>query len=147
MLDRVLRCKDEKRSRQLVSLILDRRPALGHRLEQARLSLRCSAIDLIGKNDVRENGSGLELEFACPLIVDGHAYDIGRQEITRELDSLKASRKTSGYGLSQCRLPDTGYVFDEEVTTGEERDDRQADGIRLPADDAFNRLLQLVQSL
>ncbi len=57
VLVRVLRRDDEERVGKLVRLAVDRHLALAHRLEQGSLGAWRRAVDLVGEEDVREDGA------------------------------------------------------------------------------------------
>src|SRR5215207_935718 len=63
--------------------------ALGHRLEQRRLSLRHRAVDLVDEHHVGEDRSGAELEVACLLAPDREPGDVGGLQIGRALDARR----------------------------------------------------------
>ena len=87
VLDRVLRRKDEERRLEDVGHAVDRDLPLLHRLEQRSLGLRRSPVDLVGKEDVGEDGAGPELERRVALVPDRRSGDVRRQEVRRELDA------------------------------------------------------------
>ena len=76
--DGVLRGEDEERERELEAVALDGDLPLLHRLEQRALGLGGRAVDLVGEDDVREDGAGAERERAVPRREDVGAGDVGR---------------------------------------------------------------------
>jgi hypothetical protein len=110
-----------------------------HRLQKRRLRLRGGPVDLVGDDDLREDGARLELELAIDGVVDAHARHIAREEVGRELDATHARVDGCRERARQHRLADAGHVLDEEVPFGEEADEGGAHGIRLAVDDARDR--------
>ncbi len=64
VLDRVLGRDDEERLRERVADTVDAHLAFLHRLEQRGLGLRRRAIDLVGQDEVGEDGPGPERELS-----------------------------------------------------------------------------------
>ena len=63
-----------------------------HRLEQRGLRLRRGAIDLVGEEKIREDGTRLEAEDRVSLVVDRRARDVGGHQVGRELDPREPHR-------------------------------------------------------
>ena len=97
---------------------------LVHRLQKARLGLGGGSVDLVSKDDVGEEGARLELELPLPGIVDGHAEDVGRQQVAGKLDPLEAATEGLCECLGEHGLPDPRDVLNQEVSSGQQRDDR-----------------------
>jgi hypothetical protein len=134
-LDRVLRRDHEERIGQGVRDAVDGDLALLQALEQGRLRLRRRPVDLVADHDVREDGAGLELEPARGPVEDGHARDVARQQVGRELDARDRRVDRLGQCAGELGLADAGDVLDEEVPLGEQDGQRRADGAVLPVDD------------
>ena len=64
-LDRVLRRHHEERLRDQVRLVPDRDLTLLHDLEERGLHLGRRAVDLVGEEEVAEDGAELGLELPC----------------------------------------------------------------------------------
>ena len=94
ILDRVLSRNDDKRLCKAVCHSVDGRLPLLHALEQTRLRFRGGAVDLIGKNYVREHRSRrkLKLGFLHIIIVD--SGEIGGEQVGCELNTLSGAVKT-----------------------------------------------------
>ena len=71
--------------------VADRDLALLHHLEQRRLDLRRSAVDLIGQQEVAEDRAELGVECALAGPVDARADEVGRHQIGGELDPRERS--------------------------------------------------------
>ena len=136
LLDRVLRRDHEERRRQVVRGVADRHAALLHRLEQRRLHLRACAVDLVGKQEVREDRAFVDAEFARLLLEDLAADDVARQEVDRELDACEPEVDRLRHALHEQRLRDARHAFEQEVAAGEERDQHALDDDVLADDGA-----------
>ena len=95
-LDRVLRREDEERVGDLVGLAADRHLALLHDLEERALDLGGRPVDLVGEQQVREDGAERRPELAGLLVVDARADEVGRDEVGRELDALELAADRVG---------------------------------------------------
>ncbi len=108
LLDRVLRGEHKQRSRQRISHAADRHLILLHRFEQGRLRLGRGAVDLVGQDDVGEDGAGDEADFALAgghvLFDDVGAENVGRHQVWRELDAAELEIHGLGQGLDQQSL-------------------------------------------
>ncbi len=96
VLDRVLGREHEKRPLERARPPLDRHLALLHRLEQRRLRLRRSAVDLVGEQQVGEDRAGAELELGGALVEHRRAGHVGGHQVGRELDAREAERRRPG---------------------------------------------------
>ncbi len=95
---RVLRGQDQERQLQLVFDPGDRDRLLLHRFEQGRLRLGRGPIDLIGEDDVAEDGPLLKLKIAVPFLILRHhagASDIGRHEVRGKLNAREIQMQRS----------------------------------------------------
>ena len=151
-LDRVLRGDDHERGLQHVRGAVHRHLPLLHRLQQRRLGLGGGPVDLVADDEVGEHGAGLELELARLLVVDGHAGHVARQQVGRELDAPHGAVDGAGQRLGQHRLADSRDVLDQQVTLGEQDDEREPDDLGLALDhlldvvaDAPRGLLQVLE--
>ena len=103
-----------------------------HCLEQGGLGAGGGAVDFVGEDDAVEDGSGSELEFGGVAVVDGNADNVGGEEIGSALDSGKGALDGLGKCVGEDGFADTGDVFDEDVSPGEEGDDDAIDGGGVP---------------
>ena len=102
VLVRVLRRDHEERVGELVRLAVDRDLALLHRLEEGGLRARGRTVDLVGQEDVREDGARQEEVLAR---ADGVlAVELRRGRVRRELDSLEGAS-------SMCATARASSVF------------------------------------
>ena len=79
LLDGIFRRHDEERARQQERLVADGDLLLLHRFEQRALHLGGRAVDLVGKDQVREERPGLHGERLRLRLVDLRADQIGGQ--------------------------------------------------------------------
>ena len=102
-----------------VRVAVDADLTFGHGLEQRALRARRGAIDLVGQYYIGKHRPGPELEPFFVPAPDRNAENIGRQQITGELNALPVAANDLGHGLRQCGFADTGQVFDQKMTAGE----------------------------
>ena len=62
---------------QRPSVAIDRNLVLLHRLKQCALRLGRRSIDFVGEDQLGKNWAGLKFEFACALLKNRNADDIG----------------------------------------------------------------------
>ncbi len=107
---------------------------LVHRLEQRGLRLRRGAVDLVGQQEVGEDGARLEFERLGVGVVDGDAEDVAGQHVAGELQAVEAAVDGAGEGVGEGGLAHAGDVLDQQVAAREQADERQAHHLRLAAD-------------
>ena len=146
-LDRVLRRHDEKRLRHRIGRVRDRHLPLLHHLEQRRLHLRRRTVDLVGEQEVAEDGAELGVERPLVGPVDPRADEVGGHEIGCELDAREAAAEHAGGGLDRQRLGEAGNALDQEVALREEADEHPLQHRVLPGDDAPDLEKGLLQPL
>ncbi len=78
VLHRVLRGDHHEGTRQHVGAAVDGDLALVHGFQQRRLRFGGGAIDLVGQQEIGEDGTGLEFECFGMRVVDGDAQHIAR---------------------------------------------------------------------
>ena len=136
VLDRVLGRDDDERARQRVPHPVDRDLTLLHRLEERRLDLRGSPVDLVGEDHVREDRplAGTRalvvvgFSTMAPMMSDGSMSG-------RELDPLERELEALGEAPDEERLRDARDPLEQDVPLGDERDREQSDDL-LVADHA-----------
>jgi hypothetical protein len=119
-LDGVLGGDDEERGGEDVSNGIDGDLPFGHGFEEGALGARSGAVDFIGEEDIGEDGSGMELEFAGFLVKDAEARDISREEVRGALDAGEFSTEGEGEGLGEGGFSEAWEVLDEEMTASEQ---------------------------
>ncbi len=125
---------DEEGIAQTVHSPVDRDLMLAHSLEQGRLGARGGPVNLVGKQDVREHGPLVKTEYLFLLVEHGHAENVGRQQIGRELDALEDAAHGAGQRLGQSRLPGPGHILDQCVHAPGESRETQAHRLGLAGD-------------
>ena len=133
--DRVLGGQDEERGRDLEGVVADRDLVLLHDLEQCRLDLGRGAVDLVGEEEVREDGAGLDVEAGLVGAVDPRPDEIGGHEIGRELDALERAAEDVGEGLDRERLGQARDTLEEEVAARQQADQDPLEHLVLTDDD------------
>ena len=143
LLDRVLRRQHEQRPLEIEPHAVDGDLILLHGLEQRRLRLRRRPVDLVGEDDVREDGALDEPDDALPrgAILFDHlgAEDVGRHQVGRELNPVEAQIDGLGQLLDEERLGETRDAAKQAVAAGEKRDQDLPDDALLP-DDGLRQL-------
>ena len=91
-----------------------------HGLEQRRLGLRRSAVDLVGEQEVREDRAGPELEVRLALVPDRGARDVRRKQVGRELDAGEVEAGGPGEGSCRHGLGEPWDVLQQDVAVGED---------------------------
>src|SRR5215470_13416077 len=142
MLYRILGCNHEKRLRQWEALRVNRDLAFVHGFEQRGLRFWRGAVDFVGQKHVRENRPSLKLEFLLGCRINRNAYDIGRQHVTGELHALEAAAECARQGVSQSGLSHAGDTFDQQMSAGEDRNQRQSNDIVFAANDFFELIFE-----
>ncbi len=112
---------------QGMGLAADRDLPLLHRLEQGALDLGRRAVDLVGQDQVGENGPAVGAEFAGLRLEDHRADDVARQEVGRELDPLELDPQRRAQRLDQQRLGQSGHALQEHVAAGEQGHEQPLD--------------------
>ena len=126
VLDGVLGGDHHEGAGQGVRAAVDGDLALVHGFEQGGLGLGGGAVDLVGQQEVGEDGAGLELEGFGVGVVDGDAEDVAGQHVAGELQAMEAAGDGAGEGLGEGGLADAGDVLDEEMAARQEADEREA---------------------
>ena len=122
---------------------LDRRLALLHRLEERRLGLRRSTVDLVREEEVGEDRPRPELEVTVALVPDRRAGDVRGHEVGGELDAREAHAQDLGEGPGRERLRQAGVVLEQDVPVREESEQHELERLALSDD----RLLDLVEDV
>src|SRR5207249_1859852 len=141
--DRVLRRQHQERGRQGESLLADRHLPFLHCLQQRGLHLRRRTVDLVGQDEIREDGAELGIKGAGVLVVDAGADQVRGDQVGRELDSLELTVDDPGGGFNRQRLGQSGYPLDQHMAACQERDQNPLQHQVLTDDD----LLDLDQNL
>ena len=140
VLDRVLRRQHEKGSLERPGNTVRRHLSLLHRLEQRRLRFRRGAVDLVGEQQMGEDGPGAELEVAVALIPDRRPGHVGGKEVGCELHAAEAEPDRLGKGTRRKRLRESRHILEQHVTVAEDAEQHELELFTL----ADHRALDLV---
>ena len=138
LLQRVLRGEHVERRRQVVALAGDGDVLLLHRLQQRRLGARAGAVDFVGHQQLGEDRALDEAEGAAAavaLLQHFGAQDVGRHQVGRELDALASMPEHDAQGLDQLGLGEAGHADQQQVTAGQQRNQRLIDDLLLAIND------------
>ena len=100
------------------------------------------AIDFVGQNQVRKERAELGREFAAARIVNQRADQVGRQQVGRELQTLKAGLNAGGQRFHGQRFGQAGNAFEQDVPVGQQAEQQPIDQILLPDHDMPDLLAQ-----
>ena len=119
LLDGVLGGEDEERLGQRIGPPARGHLVLLHGLEQRRLGLGRSAVDLVGQHDVGEDGSLHEAEGPAPrggvVFEDVGAGDVAGHEVGSELDPAEREVERLGHRLHHERLGQPRHADQQRV--------------------------------
>ena len=94
--------------------------ALLHGLQQGALDLGRGAVDLVGQDEIGENGTQMRDEPSILRLEDHGADDIAGQKIRGELDALELQAESGAEALDQECLGQTRHAFEKNVAIGQE---------------------------
>ena len=137
---RILGRDDHEGLMERIGLVIHGNLGFAHGFQQAALSFWRGAVDLIGQDDVGEERARHELKRLFLAIEHGNSNDIGRQQVTGELNAFEGAVEGAREAMSQRGFADAGYVFDQKVSARQEADDGHLEHLRL----AFNDLRDIV---
>ena len=120
---------------------------LGHCLQQCALRARWRAVDLVGQQHVGEHRAGMELELAAARFIHRDAQYIGGQQVGGELHALEAEAEAAGQCMCQRGLAQARQILDQQVPTGQQRDESQPDFRHLAQHQCIHLILCLPQGL
>ena len=81
------------------------------------------AVDLVGEQEVGEDGAQLDIEAGLVRAVDARPDEVGRHQVRRELDALERAAEDVGEGLDRERLGEAGHALEEEVAARQQADE------------------------
>ena len=120
MLDRVLGGQDEEGRGQGKGLGSDGHLPLLHGLEQGALDLGRSPVDLVGEDEVGEDGALAHGKGLLLLVVDHGADHIRRKQVRGELDAAEIDRDGPAQGLDGERLGEARHALEEDMAVGQQ---------------------------
>ncbi len=124
----------------------DRHLSLLHHLEQGRLHLGRSAVDLVGEQEVAEDRTEVGLEVGLVRAEHARPDEVARDEVGRELHALERAAEHGGRGLDRERLREAGHALDQEVATGEQANEHPLEHLLLTGDHAPDLEQRLLES-
>jgi len=92
-----------------------------HGLEQGRLNLAGRAVDLVGQQQVGEDGALLGGEVQLLGIENQGAHHIAGQEVRRELDAAETQVRGLGEGLDRSRFRQSRQAFQQHMAPAQQR--------------------------
>jgi hypothetical protein len=117
---------------------IDRDLRLFHRFEERRLGFWGGPVDLVGQHHLGNDRPSPELEAPSLLIEDVYTGHIAGQQVWRELDPLEGAPDTPGHRLGEYRLPNAGYILNQDMPAAEQRDQNELDLAPLANDNTLN---------
>src|SRR6266567_499357 len=142
VLNRVLGRDYQERLRKLVAVGVNSDLALVHGFEKGGLGLGRGAVDLVGHQNVGEDGAAFEFKFLFGGRVNRDPENVGGKHVAGELYAMKAASERTRHGVGQSGLADSGYAFDQEMPASQHRYQRQADYLVLAAYDFLEFIFQ-----
>ncbi len=133
--DRVLRGHDQERPLDAVAGPLDRHAVFLHDFQEGGVRLGRRAVDLVGQQQLRENGAGDEAELLRLHVEDRGPGNVRRHQVGRELDAAEAAPQHAAQRPHEERLAQPGHAFDQHVAVGEQRHQRAQHEFRLADED------------
>ena len=109
-----------------------------HRLQEGGLGAGARAVDLVGHQELGEDGAPNEAEDALavePFLHHLGAQDVGRHQIGRELDPQRVEAYDNPQRFHELRLGEAGNADQEPVPARQENGERQIDHALLAEDD------------
>mgnify|MGYP000504077994 CR=1 FL=1 len=96
-----------------------------HGLEQRALGLGRGAVEFVGEQQLGEHRPGVKAEIARVRLVDGHADDVGRQQVAGELDAAEAQAEGARQAVGEGGLAHARQVLDQQVAARQQAGQRQ----------------------
>ena len=114
------------------------------------MGFRRGAVDFVGEEEVREDRTWDELEFAAGVgggLEDLGADDVGWHEVRGELDALELEAEDFSERRDEEGLGQPWNAGDEAVALAEDRDEHFFDNVLLAYDDLSGLLADVAQGL
>jgi hypothetical protein len=106
-----------------------------------------SAVNLVGKENIRKNGSFIKEELLLLGMIDMRSGNIGGHEVGCELNSVKLAAKGRSEAFRKQRFSKARYAFDKHVSARKNTADDSGYKLLLP-DEQLRRLgSQILQPL
>ncbi len=110
------------------------------------MGLGGSSVDFVGEEEVRKDGTGLELELLRLGVEYGNAQDVTGKHVGGELNTPEAAIDGAGKRIGEGRFADAGDVFNQQMAAREEPDKTEADDFGLAAQDIAEVGFELVEA-
>jgi hypothetical protein len=111
---------------------------LGHHLEEGRLDLGRSPVDLVGQDEVGEDGAQLDVEMFGRGPVDAGADDVRGDEVGGELDAGEIPAHHGCQGLDGEGLGQAGQTLEQAVAPRQQADQEPLEGVVLTHHDLLH---------
>ena len=147
VLDRVLRGHHREQVGERMADAVDGDGLLLHHFQQGRLRLGRRAVDLVGHEDVGEDGAGAELEAAGLQVEDVGAEDVARHQVGRELHALAIHAQQPGQGAGHERLGGAGHAFEQDVAAAQQGQQHQLQVLPLADDHTLGPVQQVIHQV
>ena len=109
-----------------------------HRLQQCTLVSGCGPIDFVSQQNIREDWARTEFEVTGTGTVHTGTENVAWQQVGRKLHADKLAAQGFREGSSQRRFSQARSIFQQNVTTRQQSDDRQLDGLLFSQHRIFN---------
>jgi len=129
-----------------VGRVPDRDLALLHRLEQRRLDLGRSAVDLVRQHQVGEDRAAVRDEGRSLRVEDLGAGDVRREHVGRELEALEGAADDAGKRPHGQRLGKARNALQQDVAAAQQRDQQRLHQPLLPDHDLADGALNLTET-
>src|SRR5262245_38340586 len=133
--DRVFGGQHQEHRREAMAFAVDRHLPFLHRLEQRGLRLRRRAVDLVGQQNVGEDGAVAQRELRRGDVEDVGPGDVRRHQVWRELNAIEVGADDPRDGFDRQSLRGSGRALQDRVSFGEEADQDLVDYSLLTEDD------------
>ena len=137
-LDGILGSEDDEGAGEESGIAFDGNLTFLHGLEEGGLGAWGGAVNLVGEQDLGEDGAGAELELAGFLVIEVGAGDIGGEEVGGRLDAAKGTAERLGDRPGEHSLADAGDILEKDMTLAEDSNENELDGRRLADDNFFD---------
>ncbi len=127
-----------------MSNAVDRHAFLLHDLQQRCVRFSRRTINLIGQQQLREDGAGAEVKFLRLHIEDGSTGNVRRHQVRGELDASEFTAQNLPQRSHEKCFAKSWHAFDQDVAAGEDSDQRAFDQIFLTDKDFGNLVSDLL---
>ena len=115
LVKRVLRGDHKKRLGQGARFAFDADLLLLHGFEQGALRFGAGPVDLVGQQNLGEQGAGVEHKARLGRLVHRHARQVARHQVRGKLHPRKLQAQAFGQGVRQGGFAHAGHVLNQQV--------------------------------